>query len=145
MQNDNGLKQSNSEQTGLANLAQRCVAASHEGTLSFPEIVAQLAAGGVERYAVDFVAGESVYYGPGSSWVCVSSPSGVAVIADQFDAAAVRAAVLDSQLHGQKYPDFVRRVQAVGCTGYTVFLGGRHVVYYGRRGETHVERFPDAA
>jgi hypothetical protein len=26
---------------------------------------------------------------------------------------------------------------------YTVWIAGRHVVYLGRRGETHTERFPD--
>jgi hypothetical protein len=26
--------------------------------------------------------------------------------------------------------------------GYVVWLAGRHVTYFGRRGATHVERFP---
>jgi uncharacterized protein YbcV (DUF1398 family) len=30
-----------------------------------------------------------------------------------------------------------------GCVGYTVWIAGRHVAYVGRRGEVHVERFPD--
>jgi hypothetical protein len=30
-----------------------------------------------------------------------------------------------------------------GCVGYTVWMAGRHVSYYGRKGETYIERFPE--
>lgn len=40
------------------------------------------------------------------------------------------------------YPEFKQLSQRAGCVGYTVWIEGRHVVYHGRRGETHVERFP---
>lgn len=33
-------------------------------------------------------------------------------------------------------------LQRVGCVGETVWMTGRHVRYFGRRGDTHVERFP---
>jgi hypothetical protein len=39
------------------------------------------------------------------------------------------------------YPEFKALTQAAGCIGYTVWIAGRHVVYLGRRGESHVERF----
>jgi hypothetical protein len=32
--------------------------------------------------------------------------------------------------------------QAAGCASYTVWIDGRHVTYYGRKGEMRVERFP---
>ena len=40
------------------------------------------------------------------------------------------------------YPEFKVNSQRAGCIGYTVWIDGRHVTYAGRRGETHVERFP---
>ena len=43
----------------------------------------------------------------------------------------------------QGLPEFKKLSQAGGCVGYMVWLAGRHVTYYGRRGETHVELFPD--
>ena len=42
------------------------------------------------------------------------------------------------------YPEFMRLSRAAGCVGYVTWLAGRRVAYFGRRGETHVERFPDA-
>lgn len=31
--------------------------------------------------------------------------------------------------------------QQAGCVGYTVWIAGRHVRYFGRGDDTHVERF----
>jgi uncharacterized protein YbcV (DUF1398 family) len=63
-------------------------------------------------------------------------------VAAEFDAAAVRAAIMDSQRHGQKYRDFSRRVMAAGVQGYFAFLRGKRVVYWGRSGDQHTEWFP---
>ena len=41
-----------------------------------------------------------------------------------------------------KYPEFPQRTLAAGCVGYIVWIAGRHVQYFGRRGEVHVEHFP---
>lgn len=41
------------------------------------------------------------------------------------------------------YPEFKRATMAAGCVGYVVWMAGSHVDYFGRKGETHVERFPD--
>jgi hypothetical protein len=41
------------------------------------------------------------------------------------------------------YPEFKRLSQSGGCVGYTFWIAGRQVSYFGRKGEMHVERFPD--
>lgn len=38
--------------------------------------------------------------------------------------------------------EFVKRATAEGVLRYWAFLAGRQVVYFGRKGEQHVERFP---
>ena len=48
-----------------------------------------------------------------------------------------------SQRNEHAYADFVRKTMAAGCVGYFVHIAGRHAVYFGRKGEQHVERFPD--
>ena len=53
-----------------------------------------------------------------------------------------RAAILGAQQGKVMYPEFKQLSQQAGCIGYTVWITGRHVTYYGRKGETHVERFP---
>jgi hypothetical protein len=36
----------------------------------------------------------------------------------------------------------MQRAVRAGCVGYIAWLAGKQVAYFGRRGETHVERFP---
>ena len=65
-------------------------------------------------------------------------------IAENFDAAEVRAAILDSQQNGQKYRVFCRRAMGAGAQGYFAFLRGQRVTYLGRQGDQHTEWFPGA-
>lgn len=123
----------------------RCKTGSLEGTMSFLENVAQLSSAGVQSYFADYRRGETTYYladGAGAAHA-LSLPQPDAAIGDGFDAAAVRAAVLCSQRGELRYPDFIRATRAAGCVGYNVWIAGRQVQYYGRRGEQHVERMPD--
>jgi uncharacterized protein YbcV (DUF1398 family) len=123
--------------------AQRTVA----GTISFPEVVRQLLTAGVEFYRVDYLARETSYYATdGLAKVTVPlEVERLPAVPPDFDAAAVRAAILDSQRHGQVYADFTRRVMAAGVQGYSAFLRGQRVTYVGRAGDAHTEWFPSAA
>ena len=69
---------------------------------------------------------------------------GLPAIARDFDAAALRAAILDSQGNGQPFRRFCERVVAAGVQGYFAFLRGQRVAYFGRSGDHHVEWFPGA-
>ena len=69
---------------------------------------------------------------------------GLPGVAADFDAAALRAAILDSQQHGQHYRDFTRRAMEAGVQGYIAFLRGQRVTYWGRGGDQHTEWFPGA-
>jgi uncharacterized protein YbcV (DUF1398 family) len=113
------------------------------GTIPFPEVVKQLIAAGVEYYHVDYVALRKTFYGPAGDVVVTPIPyDDLLPVAATFDAAALRAAILDSQKSGQKYRDFSRRAIAAGVQGYIAFLRGRRVTYWGRDGEQHTEHFP---
>jgi uncharacterized protein YbcV (DUF1398 family) len=116
------------------------------GTISFPEVVAQLLRAGVEYYHVDYVARKKSFYAADNS-APVTAPidyDDLPPIARDFDSAAVKAAILDSQRHGQHYRDFTRRAIAAGVQGYFAFLRGKRVLYLGRQGDQHVEWFPEA-
>jgi uncharacterized protein YbcV (DUF1398 family) len=116
-----------------------------EGTASFPEVVSQLLAAGVEYYHVDYVAMRKTFYSAaGDAVVAPIHYEGLPPVAEDFDAAAVRADILDSQRHGQKYRDFTRRAMAAGVQGYFAFLRGKRVTYFGRQGDEHTEWFPGA-
>lgn len=116
------------------------------GTITFPEVVAHLLRAGVEFYHVDYLARQKSFYSANGSAV-VTTPiayEGLPEVAPEFDSAAVKAAIRDSQRHGQVYRDFTRRVMAAGVHGYFAFLRGQRVTYFGRSGDQHTEWFPGA-
>jgi uncharacterized protein YbcV (DUF1398 family) len=116
------------------------------GTASFPEIVAKLLTAGVEYYHVDYVGMRKAFYGAnGDVVVTAITFEELPPVAAEFDAAGLRAAILDSQRNGQKYRDFTRRAMAAGVQGYFAFLRGKRVTYWGRGGDQHTEWFPGAA
>lgn len=117
--------------------------ASNQGTIHFGQVIAQLVGVGVESYHVDFRSGRTTYYLPDGSNVDFNFERPQHGIADVFDGDAVRAAILGAQQGRVMYPEFKKLSQRAGCAAYTVWIAGRHVTYLGRRGETHIERFPD--
>ena len=65
-------------------------------------------------------------------------------VAADFSGDQLRAAILDSQRHGQKYRDFTHRAMKAGVQGYVAYLRGQRVIYAGRQGDQHTEWFPGA-
>jgi len=128
-------------------LIQQAADATLDGSRPFPEIVALLLQAGVEYYHVDYVARRKTYYGPAGTAPVTTAIvfEGLPDVAADFAAAELKAAILDSQRHGQKFRDFSRRAMAAGVQGYYAFLAGRRVTYLGRKGDQHIEWFPGAA
>lgn len=113
------------------------------GTLPFPDFVGTLLGEGVECYHVDFIAMRKTFYGGGNEMVMAPmNYSELPPVARDFDLEALRAAIQDSQLNGQKFREFTDRAMAAGVHGYMVFLRGQRVTYWGRQGELHTEHFP---
>lgn len=127
-------------------IIQETAAKTLAGTISFPEVVGNLLRAGVGFYHVDYLARQKSFYSTDGSAVVVTpiDYEGLPNVAAEFDFAAVKAAILDSQRHGQRYRDFTRRVMAAGVQGYFAFLYGKRVTYLGRQGDQHTEWFPGA-
>lgn len=117
-------------------------AASQAGRIHFAQVVGMLHDAGVESYHVDYRAGRATYYLPDGETLAVDMDPPEAPIAPAFDASAIQAAIRGAQQGVVRYPEFKRLSQAAGCASYSVWLAGRHVAYYGRKGEVHVEPFP---
>jgi len=120
--------------------------ATLEGSISFPEVVAELLAAGVEYYHVDYLTMRKTFYGADGD--TVDTPinyEGLPRVASDFNTAALRADILDSQRNGQKCREFTRRAMHTGTQGYFAFLRGKRVTYFGRQGDQHTEWFPGAA
>lgn len=117
--------------------------ASNQGNIHFGQVIGNLVGAGVESYHVDYRAGRTTCYLSDGSTADFSFERPQNGIADAFDGDAVRAAILGAQQGRVMYPEFKALSQRAGCAAYTVWIAGRHVTYLGRRGEAHVERFPD--
>src|SRR4051794_25110265 len=116
------------------------------GTISFPEVIGQLLAAGVEYYHVDYAGmRKSFYSADGDLVVTPITFEGLPSVAAELSVESLRANILDSQRHGQKFRDFTRRTMEAGVQSYYAFLRGQRVTYLGRQGDQHTEWFPGAA
>ena len=125
-------------------IVEDCAQGSLAGTLTFPEVVGRLAAIGVERYHADYSREEITYYWVNGDSHVVKLPNPLETIPQEFSAAGVAAAVRQSQQGEHTYVDFLRKTMAAGCVGYFVQITGRQAIYFGRLGDSHVEKFPPA-
>lgn len=125
-------------------IAETCLHASHDGSLSFPEIVGKLIAAGIEGYTVDYRRNTQTFYLPDGDSLVLDMPQALGPVAAGFDGAEVERLVRWAQANGAdySYAEFSQRAKAAGCAGYLVSFLGRRVVYYGRTAEVHVEHFP---
>ena len=124
-------------------LIQSTFEASNKGCIHFGEVLGQLMSVQVESYQVDYRSGRITYFLPNGETLDLDFEKPEDGIAQSFDGNAVRSAILGAQQGTVMYPEFKHLSQAAGCIGYTVWIEGRHVAYYGRKGETHIEGFPD--
>ena len=124
-------------------LIHEAAAGSNSGQLHFGQVIALLVQAGVESYLADYRTGKTIYYLPNGDTLALDLEIPATPIADTFDAEAVRAAIRGAQQGVVMYPEFKHLTCLAGCAGYTVWITGRHVSYFGRKGEMHVERFPD--
>jgi uncharacterized protein YbcV (DUF1398 family) len=126
-----------------AEIVRKAARATLDGAMSFPEVVGQLLAAGVEYYHVDYVGLRKTFYSADGDAVVTSiNYEGLPSVAGDFDVAALRVDIRDSQLNGQNYRDFTRRAMTAGVQGYFAFLRGKRVTYFGRQGDQHTEWFP---
>lgn len=129
---------------GTTAILLECSRASEEERITFPEVVAALAAAGVERYHTDLVRAETTYYFPDGTTKRVEARPSALPPAMDFAADGVESAVRAIQAGAIRYRGFCERVLRAGCAGWTVSILGRRVVYYGRNGDSHTEWFPGA-
>ncbi len=129
------------EQEQIA-IIEECAAASLSGAIAFPDVIGRLIRLGVERYHTDYSRHETTFYLPDGDSHVVKGEHLPSAIGATFSAEGVEAAVRASQRGEIKYVQFLERSMAAGCVGYFVQIAGRQVLYFGRNGEVHVERFP---
>jgi uncharacterized protein YbcV (DUF1398 family) len=117
---------------------------SYAGTMNFPTLIGKLIALGVSAYFADYRRGETIYYLVDDETYAIKLNVTKLAIAEAFQSDKVIEAVRAAQNGLVHYPEFVERTMAAGCIGYIVWIAGRHVQYFGQRGDVHIEHFPPA-
>ena len=115
---------------------------SEAGNFTFPQVVAALAGAGVESYRADLITAQDIFYLPDGRTHVEPMTLPSVLIAEEFSAADVQAAIRDAQVDTIRYPEFLKRAMAAGAAAYQVFITGRKVIYFGRKGDFHIELFP---
>ena len=116
--------------------------ATQQGKMTFPQVVKGLLEIGVESYLVDFATKQKTHYLADGTTHTVPMILNPDPIAAEFDHAGLVAAIRGAQADTVRYPEFVKRSTAAGVIGYWAFLTGKRVIYFGRKGELHIEEFP---
>ncbi len=114
------------------------------GKLNFPEVVRRLLEVGVESYFCDLASAQETFYMRGGETHLEKMFLPIDPIAEDFSASQLIAAIRGAQADTVRYPKFVQLSAAAGVIAYWAFLTGRKVIYFGRKGEVHIEEFPAA-
>ncbi len=121
------------------------VTKSLDGTMAFPEIVTLLSVDGVERYHADLVRMEKTFYMPDGTTHVEKMPIGPMAIGETFATLRTwwrRFGTVKRQ--DRNTPTFCAGPRQRGSTDYIVYLQGRKAIYFGRKGDYHIEVFPGA-
>lgn len=116
---------------------------SENGKLTFPEVVKILLDAGVESYSIDYIRGEDIFYLTGGLTHVEKMNTPIPPVSEDFSQTSLVAAIRGAQADTIRYPEFIRQVTAAGVAGYRAFLTGRRVIYYSRKGDLHIEEFPN--
>jgi uncharacterized protein YbcV (DUF1398 family) len=126
------------------NVMHEVMAQSQAGELTFPEVVRRLLAVGVQSYFADLAKREETFYMPDGQTHVERMVLPRVPIAEEFSNSGIVSAIRGAQTDTIRYPEFVKQAAAAGVIGYWAFLTGKKVIYFGRKGEFHVEEFPAA-
>ena len=121
---------------------EKCAHQSHAGLLTFPEVLGRLIEVGVESYFADYRNQSTTYYLSSNNALSVPMAMPAIEIPNSFNKDGIVSAIRGAQSDVVRYPEFLKLTMSAGCIGYTVWMTGNHVSYFGRQGEVHIEHFP---
>jgi uncharacterized protein YbcV (DUF1398 family) len=117
------------------------LAESHAGKLIFSEVVSRMLVAGVESYFVDVPRSEDIVYLNDGTTLVEKMHLPLDPAAEEFSKPGIVAAIRTAQRDEIRYPEFMRQATAAGVVAYWAFLTGKTVIYFGRKGEFHLENF----
>jgi len=121
---------------------EKCAHESHAGLLTFPEVLGRLVGAGIESYFADYRNQSTTYYLSSNEAFTIPMEMPPVEIPKSFNKDGVVSVIRGAQSDSVRYPEFLNLTMSAGCIGYIVWITGRHVNYFGRQGEVHIEHFP---
>ena len=121
---------------------EKCAHQSHSGLLTFPEVLGRLVEAGIESYFADYRNQSTTYYFSSNEALIIPMAMPPIEIPNSFNKDGVVSAIRGAQSDELRYPEFLKLTMSAGCVGYIVWITGKHVSYFGRQGEVHIEHFP---
>ncbi|AIL65437.1 hypothetical protein NOVO_05330 [Rickettsiales bacterium Ac37b] len=118
-----------------------CKSLSLMGKISFPETIIKLTNSGVERYIIDLVGLNALYYGINGETYLSTIEYATQTVSTDFNTPIIKNTIADIQQHKINYITFLNCIIKAGCCHYEVFLKGKKVIYFGRDGSHHIEPF----
>jgi uncharacterized protein YbcV (DUF1398 family) len=97
---------------------------------------------GVESYFCDLANGAETFYQTNGETPTEKMVLPLMPVAEEFSRPELVAAIRGAQTDTIRYPEFMKRSSAAGVIAYWAFLTGKKVIYFGRKGEFHIEEFP---
>lgn len=123
-------------------VAKECTLLSDAEKIAFPEVVRRLLEAGIELYYADLLSSTKTYYTGSVSYTVPSQHKNENAVNPMFNAVDVIKAIRQSQAGEIHYQEFLKKIMQAGVISYMVFLTGRKAIYFGRKGEQHIEEFP---
>src|ERR1700679_881592 len=109
---------------------------------NFPQVVGALSGLVVESYFADLARAVDTFYLPTGETHTEKMTIPPTKIPEDLSQSGIVAAIRAVQADEIRYPEFLRQAMAAGIIAYWVFIAGRKVIYFGRKGEVHLEEFP---
>ncbi|HEY5259022.1 MAG TPA: DUF1398 family protein [Rhabdochlamydiaceae bacterium] len=122
-------------------VAKECTHLSDEEKITFPEVVRRLHEAGIESYYADLLSSTRTFYAKSIAHTVNSLENHDNKAADAFNAEEVVNAIRHIQAGKIQYREFVKKIMDAGVISYMVFIDGHKAIYFGRRGDFHIEEF----
>lgn len=122
---------------------QECHERSDQEKISFPDLIAILNQAQVELYYADLIMPQKTYYSGNQALTIPSYKQGEPQLSEVFNREKIIEAIRQSQAGQIKYQEFIKKILDAGVIAYVVTIVGRKAIYMGKKGEQHIESFPN--
>jgi uncharacterized protein YbcV (DUF1398 family) len=128
----------------VVGLIQKAISDTAKKLISYAEFIDRLTEAGINRYAVDVVAGHITFFAAAGQAHVENGASVGEPSPGRFDAILLKYAITDAQKGRIDHPAFLKRIYAAGIVSYETNTRRRRIAYKGAAGETYREIIPPA-